>query len=140
MVFDELKQSAREIEFLDDPTAGQIKAGCAESFMAGTMKRIASPLFHQHRNSTARKTCWCARSPGEVMRRAAAGLPSWPADSNRQRSPLVRYFGRVARMGKAPSQEQCLTGAGHRHYSHCPQFSKQDGSHISLPITRASKA
>ena len=61
-------------------------------------------------------------------------------ESNRQRSPLVRYFGRVARMGKAPSQEQCLTGAGHRRYSHGPQFSKQDGSHISLPITRASKA
>ena len=37
-------------------------------------------------------------------------------ESNRQRSPLVRYFGRVARMGKAPSQEQCLTGAGHRRY------------------------
>ena len=29
-------------------------------------------------------------------------------ESNRQRSPLVRYFGRVARMGKAPSQEQCF--------------------------------
>jgi hypothetical protein len=68
-------------------------------------------------------------------------VPTWPTgESNRQRGPLVRYFGRVARMGKAPSQEQCLTGAGHRRYSHGPQFSKQDGSHIRLPITRASKA
>ena len=44
MVFDELKQSAREIEFLADPTAGQIKVGCAESFMAGLLPAIIEEL------------------------------------------------------------------------------------------------
>src|SRR6266566_3619806 len=43
-VFDELKQSARDIEFLADPTAGQIKVGCAESFMAGLLPAIIERL------------------------------------------------------------------------------------------------
>jgi len=47
-VFDELKQSVREIEFLADPTAGQIKIGCAESFMAGFLPAIIEKLSRRY--------------------------------------------------------------------------------------------
>src|SRR5258705_10058036 len=33
-VFDELKQSIRDIEFLTDPTTGELKIGCSESISA----------------------------------------------------------------------------------------------------------
>jgi len=33
-VFDELKQSIRDIEFLADPTAGELKIGCPEAIAA----------------------------------------------------------------------------------------------------------
>src|SRR5579859_3323022 len=35
VVFDELKQGVREIEFLADPTVGHITIGCPESLAAG---------------------------------------------------------------------------------------------------------
>ena len=47
-VFDELTQSARDIEFLADPTAGEIKIGCAESFMAGLLPAIIEKLSRAH--------------------------------------------------------------------------------------------
>src|SRR5258707_11424274 len=34
-VFDELRQGVRDIEFLADPTAGELRIGCAESLAAG---------------------------------------------------------------------------------------------------------
>jgi DNA-binding transcriptional LysR family regulator len=48
VVFDELKESVREIEFLADPTAGQVKIGCAESFMAGFLPAIIEKLSRRH--------------------------------------------------------------------------------------------
>jgi DNA-binding transcriptional LysR family regulator len=39
-VFDELKQSVRDIEFLADPTAGEVKLGCTEAMAA-----ILSPVM-----------------------------------------------------------------------------------------------
>src|SRR5712671_3816186 len=47
-VFDDLRQAAREIEFLADPTAGQINVGCAESFMAGLLPAIIERLSRRH--------------------------------------------------------------------------------------------
>ena len=47
-VFDDLRQAAREIEFLSDPTAGQINVGCAESFMAGLLPTIIERLSRNH--------------------------------------------------------------------------------------------
>jgi DNA-binding transcriptional LysR family regulator len=41
-VFDELKQSVRDIEFLADPTAGEVKLGCTESMAA-----ILSPVMER---------------------------------------------------------------------------------------------
>src|SRR5712691_1397385 len=43
-VFDELKQSVRDIEFLADPTAGEVKLGCTEamaSMLSPVMERFA---------------------------------------------------------------------------------------------------
>lgn len=47
-VFDELKQSARDIEFLADPSTGLVRVGCAESFMAGLLPAIIEKLSVQH--------------------------------------------------------------------------------------------
>jgi len=47
-VFDDLTEAAREIEFLADPTTGQVKVGCAESFMAGLLPAIIERLSHNH--------------------------------------------------------------------------------------------
>jgi DNA-binding transcriptional LysR family regulator len=47
-VFDELKQSVREIETLADPTVGEVKIGCAESFMAGLLPAIIEKLSHRY--------------------------------------------------------------------------------------------
>jgi DNA-binding transcriptional LysR family regulator len=47
-VFDELKQSARDIEFLADPSTGLVKVGCAESFMAGLLPAIIEKLSSRH--------------------------------------------------------------------------------------------
>ena len=35
VVFDELRQGIKEIEFLADPTAGEVRIGCIESLTAG---------------------------------------------------------------------------------------------------------
>src|SRR5882757_4191885 len=41
-VFDELKQSVRDIEFLADPTSGEVKLGCTEAMAA-----ILSPVMER---------------------------------------------------------------------------------------------
>jgi DNA-binding transcriptional LysR family regulator len=47
-VFDELKQSTRDIEFLADPTTGLVNVGCAESFMAGLVPGIIEKLSREY--------------------------------------------------------------------------------------------
>ena len=47
-VFDDLTEAAREIEFLADPTTGQVNVGCAESFMAGLLPAIIERLSRTH--------------------------------------------------------------------------------------------
>lgn len=47
-VFDELTQSARDIEFLSNPATGEIRIGCAESFMAGLLPAIIEDLSRAH--------------------------------------------------------------------------------------------
>jgi DNA-binding transcriptional LysR family regulator len=46
VIFDELKQSVRDVEFLADPTAGQLAIGSAESIAGAVLPRIVE-LFHQ---------------------------------------------------------------------------------------------
>jgi DNA-binding transcriptional LysR family regulator len=44
VVFDELKQGIRDIKFLADPAAGEIRIGCPESLMAGFVPAIIDRL------------------------------------------------------------------------------------------------
>jgi DNA-binding transcriptional LysR family regulator len=46
--FDELKQSARDIEFLADPTVGELKIGCAESIAAAVLPKILERFNQQY--------------------------------------------------------------------------------------------
>jgi DNA-binding transcriptional LysR family regulator len=47
-VFDELKQSGRDIEFLADPTAGELKIGCPESIASSILPPITQQLTERH--------------------------------------------------------------------------------------------
>ena len=43
-VFDELKQSVKQIEFLSDPTAGELRIGCTEPLAAGFVPAVIEQL------------------------------------------------------------------------------------------------
>src|SRR5262249_45920051 len=47
-VFDELKQGVQEIEFIADPTAGEIRIGSTEPLAAGILPAIIERLTRQH--------------------------------------------------------------------------------------------
>jgi len=48
VVFDELKQSIRDIEFLSDPTVGELRIGCTESLSTTILPRIISRYRDQY--------------------------------------------------------------------------------------------
>jgi DNA-binding transcriptional LysR family regulator len=43
-VFDDLRQGVKQIEFLADPTAGEVRVGCSEVFVAGLLPAIIDRL------------------------------------------------------------------------------------------------
>lgn len=47
-VFDELRQGIKEIEFLADPTVGELRIGCSEAFAAGPLVPIIDRLSRRH--------------------------------------------------------------------------------------------
>ena len=47
-VFDELNQSVREIEYLCDPTAGEVRVACNEVMSAGLVSVAADRLLRRH--------------------------------------------------------------------------------------------
>jgi DNA-binding transcriptional LysR family regulator len=47
-VFDELKQSIRDVEFLADPATGQLRIGCVESLSATLVPQILLRFSRQH--------------------------------------------------------------------------------------------
>jgi len=47
-VFDELKQSVRDIEFLSDPTTGELRIGCVESLSATIVPQILLQFSKQY--------------------------------------------------------------------------------------------
>ena len=47
-VFDEIKQSGRDIEFLADPTVGEIRVGCVESLSATILPQILLRFSEQY--------------------------------------------------------------------------------------------
>ncbi len=46
--FDALKQGARQIEFLSNPTAGEVRVGCSEPFAAGLLPAIVEKMGRQY--------------------------------------------------------------------------------------------
>ena len=46
--FDELRQGVRQIEFLSDPTAGELRIGCPESISAGFLVRVVERLSERY--------------------------------------------------------------------------------------------
>ena len=46
--FDELKQGIKDIEFLSDPTAGEIRIGCPESISAAILQPIIEKFSKEH--------------------------------------------------------------------------------------------
>jgi DNA-binding transcriptional LysR family regulator len=65
-VFDELKQSIRDIEFLSDPTVGELRIGCTESLSTTILPRIISRYSQQYPRVTVHFE--------DVGARAAEGL------------------------------------------------------------------
>ena len=47
-VFDELRQGVRDIEFLTDPTAGELRIGCSEAIAAGPVLAVVERLTRRH--------------------------------------------------------------------------------------------
>lgn len=47
-VFDEMRQGLRQIEFLNDPTSGELAVGCPEIMNASIMPAISERLLKQH--------------------------------------------------------------------------------------------
>jgi DNA-binding transcriptional LysR family regulator len=50
--FDDLRQGVSELEFLADPTGGELKVGCSEPLAAGFIRAIVDRLSRQHPNVT----------------------------------------------------------------------------------------
>jgi DNA-binding transcriptional LysR family regulator len=47
-VFDELKQGIKDIEFLSDPTVGEVRIGCPESISAAILQPICEAFLQQY--------------------------------------------------------------------------------------------
>ena len=47
-VFDELRQGVKELEFLTDPTAGELRIGCTETMAAGFVSAVIDRMSRQH--------------------------------------------------------------------------------------------
>jgi DNA-binding transcriptional LysR family regulator len=47
-IFDDLRQGVREIEFLADPTGGEVRVGCAEIMNAGLLPAVIDRLSRQY--------------------------------------------------------------------------------------------
>jgi DNA-binding transcriptional LysR family regulator len=47
-VFDELKQSVKQIEFLADPTTGELQIGCTEPLASGFVPTVIDRLLRRH--------------------------------------------------------------------------------------------
>jgi DNA-binding transcriptional LysR family regulator len=46
--FDELRQGVKEVEFLSDPTVGEVRIGTTEALAAGLMTAVVERLWHRH--------------------------------------------------------------------------------------------
>jgi DNA-binding transcriptional LysR family regulator len=61
--FDELRQGIRDIEFLSDPAAGEIRLGCAEAIAPGLLPPIIERLSQKHPRVSLRVSHITANPP-----------------------------------------------------------------------------
>src|SRR5215510_10483539 len=47
-VFDELRQGVKELDFLTDPTSGELRFGCTETMAAGFASAVTDRVSRQH--------------------------------------------------------------------------------------------
>jgi DNA-binding transcriptional LysR family regulator len=52
VVFDELRQGVKQLEFLTDPTAGELRIGCNETLSAGFVSAVLDRLSRQYPRAT----------------------------------------------------------------------------------------
>jgi DNA-binding transcriptional LysR family regulator len=52
LIFDELRQTIKEIEFLSDPNVGEVRVACPEPMLAGLLPLIIGRLQRRHRRLT----------------------------------------------------------------------------------------
>src|SRR5215470_6395260 len=70
--FDELRQATRDIEFLADPSSGEVRIGCAESASATILPSIISEF--------------CATHPNVALRVTAVPSANWEHSGLRERA------------------------------------------------------
>src|SRR5436190_2842033 len=58
-IFDEVRQGVKDIEFLADPTAGEVRVGCNEPIAAGLLAAIIERLGRQY----PRIVCYMMQTP-----------------------------------------------------------------------------
>jgi DNA-binding transcriptional LysR family regulator len=54
VAFDELRQGIKDIEFLSDPTAGELTIGCADSIAATILRPIIERFYQRHPRAALR--------------------------------------------------------------------------------------
>ena len=55
--FGELKQGIKDIEFLADPTAGEVRVGCPEAFASGLLTKVLENFPRQYPRVISRCAC-----------------------------------------------------------------------------------
>jgi DNA-binding transcriptional LysR family regulator len=87
-VFDELKQSAKQIKFLADPSIGELRIGCTEPLAAGFVSTVVGRILREHPRVTLHVV---TADPARLVEREllernidlaiapTAGLPSDPS-------------------------------------------------------------
>lgn len=63
-VFDELKQGIRDIEFLTDPTGGEVRFGCQDSIAAAVLPPILKRFLQRYPNTALRMESFGPVGPG----------------------------------------------------------------------------
>jgi len=71
-IFDELRQSVGELQFLADPTAGELRVGCGDSMLAGFLPVIINRLCGRHPRLTFRVTQAPTGAPLSIVSCASA--------------------------------------------------------------------
>src|SRR4051794_18491807 len=47
-VFDDLRKGVEEIDFISDPTSGEVRVGCSEPVAAGLLSEVIDRILRQH--------------------------------------------------------------------------------------------